>query len=142
MLSAAAQRNDRYLVAAPNLKVAAAQKIASKLIGAGLVGRSGRKRERLSGGAMTKLAQVVELLQQDRGASIDELIVLTGWLPHTTRAALTGLRKRGFATANLTGTALERSPLLWLANGDIRTRCASSSPVSQQWSSNDEWSTR
>ena len=37
MLSAAAQRNDRYLVAAPNLKVAAAQKIASKLIGAGLV---------------------------------------------------------------------------------------------------------
>ena len=37
MLSAAAQRNDRYLVAAPNLKGAAAQKIASKLIGAGLV---------------------------------------------------------------------------------------------------------
>ena len=37
MLSAAAQRNDRYLVAAPNLKAAAALKIASKLIGAGLV---------------------------------------------------------------------------------------------------------
>jgi hypothetical protein len=37
MLNAAAQRNDRYLVAAPNLKVAAAQKIASKLIDAGLV---------------------------------------------------------------------------------------------------------
>ena len=37
MLSAAAQRNDRCLVAAPNLKVTAAQKIASKLIGAGLV---------------------------------------------------------------------------------------------------------
>jgi len=41
----------------------------------------------------------VELLQRDRGASIDELIALTGWLPHTTRAALTGLRKCGFATA-------------------------------------------
>ena len=37
MLSAAAQRNDRCLVPAPNLKVAAAQKIAGKLIGAGLV---------------------------------------------------------------------------------------------------------
>ena len=37
MLSAAAQRNDRCLVAAPNLKVAAAQKIAGKLISAGLV---------------------------------------------------------------------------------------------------------
>jgi hypothetical protein len=47
----------------------------------------------------SKLAQVVELLQQDRGASIDELIAVTGWLPHTTRAALTGLRKRGFVTA-------------------------------------------
>ena len=47
----------------------------------------------------TKLAQVVELLQQDRGATINELIGATGWLPHTTRAALTGLRKRGFAVA-------------------------------------------
>jgi hypothetical protein len=170
MLSAAAQRNDRYLVAAPNLKVAAAQKIASKLIAAGLVremrakagapvwrrdddaglsyalrlttagtnaiaidegsepgpvddddlrvapahssseehsapdpssaGENGTAPQRSSsprGG--TKLARVVELLQQDRGASIDELIILTGWLPHTTRAALTGLRKRGFVTA-------------------------------------------
>ena len=26
-----------------------------------------------------------------------ELIAATGWLPHTTRAALTGLRKRGYA---------------------------------------------
>jgi hypothetical protein len=173
MLSAAAQRNDRYLVATPNLKVAAAQKIASKLVGAGLVreirakagapiwrrdddaglsyalrltaaganavaidkssepghidddgdlrgnvalarssskehsdpdpssaGENGTAPQRSSsprGG--TKLAQVVELLQQDRGASIAELIVVTGWLPHTTRAALTGLRKRGFVTA-------------------------------------------
>jgi hypothetical protein len=52
ILSAAAQRNDRYLVSAPNLKVAAAQKIASKLIGAGLVKEVRAKRERLSGGAM------------------------------------------------------------------------------------------
>jgi hypothetical protein len=47
----------------------------------------------------TKLAQVVELLQQDRGATINELMGATGWLPHTSRAALTGLRKRGFAVA-------------------------------------------
>jgi hypothetical protein len=37
MLRAAAQRTDRYLVPAPNLKVAAAQKTASKLIGVRLV---------------------------------------------------------------------------------------------------------
>jgi Protein of unknown function (DUF3489) len=173
MLSAAAQRTDRYLVPAPNLKVAAAQKIASKLIGAGLVreirakagapawrrdvdaglsytlrltaaganatainesskaelvdddgdsrdnvpqarlsseeglasdpsltGENGTAPQRSSSPRSgTKLAQVVELLQQDRGASIDELIIVTGWLPHTTRAALTRLRKRGFVTA-------------------------------------------
>ena len=29
------------------------------------------------------------------GASIEELPSATGWLPHTTRAALTGLLKRG-----------------------------------------------
>jgi hypothetical protein len=45
----------------------------------------------------TKLAQVLELLQRDQGATLNELVVTTGWLPHTTRAALTGLRKRGYA---------------------------------------------
>ena len=146
MLSAAAQRNDRCLVAAPNLKVAAAQKIAGKLISAGLVkeirakagapvwrrddeaglsyalkltaagaeaiaidksaepghvdddgdlredvaparsssqehsapdpssvGENGPPRASAPRGG-TKLAQVVELLQRDRGATIDELI--------------------------------------------------------------------
>jgi DNA-binding MarR family transcriptional regulator len=162
MLSAAAQRNDRHLIAAPNLKGAAAQKIARKLIDAGLVrevrAKAGAPVWRLDGDAGfsyalrlttagtnaiaidkrsesglvrddgdlrgnvaparssseegpashplsaeenghasqrssfprggTKLAQVVASLQQDRGASIAELIVLTGWLPHTTRAAI------------------------------------------------------
>ena len=37
MLSAAAQRNDRCLVVAPNVKVAASQRIAGRLIAAGLV---------------------------------------------------------------------------------------------------------
>jgi hypothetical protein len=32
-----------------------------------------------------------------QGAGIEELTSTTGWLPHTTRAALTGLRKRGYA---------------------------------------------
>jgi Protein of unknown function (DUF3489) len=29
--------------------------------------------------------------------TLAELIANTGWLPHTARAALTGLRKRGYA---------------------------------------------
>lgn len=45
----------------------------------------------------TKSAQVVALLQRDTGATLPELITATGWLPHTTRAALTGLRKKGHA---------------------------------------------
>ena len=44
----------------------------------------------------TKIAQVIELLQRGDGATLAELIAATGWLPHTTRAALTGLRKRGY----------------------------------------------
>ncbi len=32
-----------------------------------------------------------------QGATLAELVAATGWLPHTTRAALTGLRKRGYA---------------------------------------------
>ena len=173
MLSAAAQRDDRCLVPVPKLKGAAAQKIAGKLMAAGLVKEikamagapvwrrddeagisyglkltaagakaiaidesavpghvddedSGEDVEQTNPSSQlehsasdpsrdaanktalrhpsaprggTKLAQVVELLQRDRGATINELIETTGWLPHTTRAALTCLRKRGFAVA-------------------------------------------
>jgi hypothetical protein len=39
------------------------------------------------------------MLLLDHGATIEELMAATGWLAHTTRAALTGLRKRGYAVA-------------------------------------------
>jgi Protein of unknown function (DUF3489) len=45
----------------------------------------------------TKLALVIEHLQRADGATLIDLTQATGWLPHTTRAALTGLRKRGYA---------------------------------------------
>lgn len=44
-----------------------------------------------------KTATVIKLLQRKDGASIAALIEATGWLPHSTRAALTGLRKKGYA---------------------------------------------
>jgi Protein of unknown function (DUF3489) len=47
----------------------------------------------------TKIAEVIALLQRGDGATLAELVAATGWLPHTTRAALTGLRKRGYAIA-------------------------------------------
>ena len=45
----------------------------------------------------TKRALVIGLLSPEQGASLDDLTTVTGWLPHTTRAALTGLRQSGYA---------------------------------------------
>ena len=47
----------------------------------------------------TKKALVLSLLSRPQGATIDDLVGATGWLPHTTRAALTGLRKKGYEFA-------------------------------------------
>ena len=46
--------------------------------------------------AGSKLGQLVALLSSEAGATIDDLIRKTGWLPHTARAALTDLRHRGY----------------------------------------------
>ena len=43
----------------------------------------------------SKASLVLELLQRAEGATITQLADATGWLPHTTRAALTGLKKKG-----------------------------------------------
>jgi Protein of unknown function (DUF3489) len=43
----------------------------------------------------SKRKQLIQLLERDSGATLDEMTALTGWLPHTTRAAITGLRKKG-----------------------------------------------
>jgi hypothetical protein len=47
----------------------------------------------------SKSATLVALLQREQGAALIEMVEATGWLPHTTRAALTGLRKKGHAIA-------------------------------------------
>jgi hypothetical protein len=43
----------------------------------------------------SKIGMVADLLRRKNGATLAELVAATGWLPHTTRAALTGLRKKG-----------------------------------------------
>jgi hypothetical protein len=45
--------------------------------------------------ADSKISGVVALLQRTEGATLEEMISATGWQPHTTRAALTGLKKKG-----------------------------------------------
>jgi hypothetical protein len=178
LLSAAAERNDRCLTMQGTLKGGAAQKVAAKLIAAGLIkeivaklGLPSWRRDKETGRAYalratasgvkaiaganapsgdktsevdntapprkpaaesakgrpalkvqagiakapgretttdilvevsaprggTKIAQVVDLLNRAAGATIEELTASTDWLPHTARAAITGLRKRGYA---------------------------------------------
>jgi Protein of unknown function (DUF3489) len=162
ILSEASQRRDRCLIAPKTLKGAAAEKIAAKLLKAGLVreikaksGMEAWRRDEGTGQAYslitdaglkaiaaderdsrstpdtdvsananeapskariaaniaasalapstataprqgTKISHVIELLQRAQAAKLEELIAATGWLPHTARAALTGLRHRGY----------------------------------------------
>ncbi len=46
---------------------------------------------------LTKREQLAAMLLRDEGATLNQMIGAMGWLPHTTRAALTGLRKTGYA---------------------------------------------
>ena len=43
----------------------------------------------------TKIDKVIALLKRKQGATLDEMVKATGWLPHMTRAAMTGLKKKG-----------------------------------------------
>ena len=43
----------------------------------------------------SKASAVLGLLRREEGATLAELVAATGWLPHTTRAALTGIKKKG-----------------------------------------------
>jgi len=44
---------------------------------------------------VTKSATVVKLLARNRGATLTEIMAVTHWQPHSSRAFLTGLRKKG-----------------------------------------------
>lgn len=52
----------------------------------------------------SKKALVIERLRQPEGASLDDIAGLTGWLAHTIRAFLTGLRKAGMAVETIRRT--------------------------------------
>lgn len=48
----------------------------------------------------TKRDTILALLIRPDGASLDEMVAATGWLPHTARAMLTGLKKKGHALSS------------------------------------------
>ena len=49
-----------------------------------------------------KLAGIIEHISRPDGATIADLMVATGWQPHTVRAALSRLRRRGYTVTHST----------------------------------------
>lgn len=44
----------------------------------------------------TKHSQVIDLLTLEGGATLEAMSTKVGWLPHSTRAFMTGLKKKGY----------------------------------------------
>ncbi len=57
----------------------------------------------------TKIERLLVMLRTGTGASLEEMVEATGWQPHTVRAAMTGLRKRGITIARY----VEGSMTVW-----------------------------
>lgn len=62
---------------------------------------------------LTKQALLLAMLKRNEGATLAQLVEATSWLPHTTRAALTGLRKKGhvITASKVDGVSLYRIPV-------------------------------
>lgn len=58
----------------------------------------------------TKQARLIGRLRRRQGATVSDLARLLGWQPHTVRAALTGLRKKGL---EVTGTKTDRGTTIY-----------------------------
>jgi hypothetical protein len=65
--------------------------------------------------APTKIAIVLEMLGRPDGVLLPDLIEATGWLPHTIRAAITGLRKKNHAVQLLKRDGVTAYRLLGVA---------------------------
>lgn len=66
----------------------------------------------------SKIAVVVSLLARTSGASLVELVAATGWQPHTTRAALTGLRKKGHDVTSVKADGVRTYQITTTRTGD------------------------
>ena len=112
LLTDAAGREHGLLVLPRTMKATSAQRLLEKLIKTGVViahEQDGTTSHHLTSAGYraiglkpprepgTKRSLILDLLARGEGASLEELIAATGWLPHTTRAALSRLRSGGQA---------------------------------------------
>lgn len=66
----------------------------------------------------TKKARLIALLSAKGGVTVTVLAETLGWLPHTTRAALTGLKKDGMTITRLPPEDGSRASRYTLASAD------------------------
>ena len=62
---------------------------------------------------ITKAAKLLTLLQTGTGASLEDMVELTGWQSHTVRAAMTGFKKKGHTIEK----HFEGNTTIWSING-------------------------
>ena len=67
-----------------------------------------RRKNPRSATTNTKEAKVVALMTRKSGATLAQITKATGWQSHTVRAALTRLRKQGFAIKREQADAVSR----------------------------------
>lgn len=63
-----------------------------------------------TGATTTKAARVLALLKRPEGVTLDQLVEATGWLPHSARAALTRLRKKGHVVTSAKAVHFDLEP--------------------------------
>lgn len=80
----------------------------------------------------TKIATVLDLLRQPEGADMQTLTATTGWLPHTTRAALTGLRRKGHVIATRKREGDGKTIYCIVPASDPTRRIAEATPATSQ----------
>jgi len=59
--------------------------------------------EKIATEAATKKLTVISLLSREQGASIDELMTVTGWQKHSIRGFISNLKKKSELKVNLIG---------------------------------------
>jgi hypothetical protein len=74
------------------------KKVPGKTITSDEQGKKARVTRRAK---VTKKAKLISFLSKDRGADIGSLSKKLDWLPHTTRAALSKLRKSGYVITSV-----------------------------------------
>lgn len=86
----------------------------------------------------SKAEQVIKLLSRAKGATTPELTAATEWQPHSCRAFLTGLRKKGHVIERQArgqdGTAykiIKRSPVPSASKGPATTEPAACAEVAE-----------